>query len=251
MQITVMEDVLRIFRDLFTNSNEARNQVVQRLKEAKSAGVRIELEPVKSLSNRPPMIVVSIEDVDENKLIVSQPSPDAKRNLIRGKRYLLGFYDQHDRIVGHTICRGRIKQTLEGNRILYGYRFSIPESLAQEERRQNPRRKYTLGDEPEVQLTSFEHRSPIFGRVLDLSKGGMRINCTNGMNKLRVGQDVYLKMQLPPPVGLLTEMVRVIDLSPGEKNHDLTISVSFQAPVNALVELIDQNPAGLAERRAG
>lgn len=251
MKITIVAGVLRIFRDLFTSSNETRAQVVRSLKEAKSDGVRIELEPVKSLSTRPPMIVVSIEDVDDSKLVVSQPSPEATRYLMRGKRYSLGFFHRHGRMVGHTICRGRIKHTLEGNRILYGYRFSIPESLVAEERRQNPRRKFALGDEPEIELTSFEHRSPIFGRVIDLSKGGMRISCTNGMNKLRVGQDVYLKMELPPPVGLLTELVRVIDLSPGKQSHDLTISISFQAPVNALVELIDQNSAGLSGRRAG
>ena len=246
-----MASVLRIFRDLFKSSNETRAQVVQRLKEAKSDGVRIELEPVKSLSARPPMIVVSIEDVDDNKLVVSQPPPEVARYLMKGKLYSLGFFIRHGRIVGHTICQGRIKQKLEGNRILYGYRFSIPESLVQEERRQNPRRKFALGDEPEVELTSFEHRSTIFGRVLDLSKGGMRITCTNGLNKLRVGQDVYRKMDLPRPVGLLTELVRVIEISPGKQNHDLTISISFQAPVNSLVELIDQNSAGLTNRRAG
>lgn len=246
-----MEGVLRIFRDLFTSSNETRAQVVQRLRKAKSDGVRIELEPVKSLSARPPMIVVSIEDVDDSKLVVSQPPPESARYLMKGKRYSLGFYNQHDRIIGHTICRGRIKQKFEGNRILYGFRFSIPESLVQGERRQNPRRKFILGDEPEVELTSFEHRSPIFGRVLDLSKGGMRITCTNGMNKLRIGQDVFIKMELPSPVGLLTELVRVIEISPGKHNHDLMISVSFQTPVNALVELIDQNSASLTSRRAG
>lgn len=246
-----MAGIMRIFRDLFTDSSETRALIVQRLKEVKEEGLRIELEPVKSMSARQSMIVVSIEDIDDSRFIVSQPPPESARSLMKGKRFLLGFFHRDARYVGQTICRGRIQQELEGDRVLYGYRFSIPESLVEEERRKNPRKAFALGEELDVELTSFEHRSPIFGRVIDLSKGGMRILCANGMNKLRVGQDVYLKIELPAPVGLLTELVRVVELSPGKQSHDLTVSISFQAPVSALVDLIDNNSASHSGRRAG
>ena len=66
-----------------------------------------------------------------------------------------------------------------------------------------------------------------------------------------LAQEVYLKMTLPEPVGLVTELVRVLSLTPCEDEPGVFASVSFHQHIQGLGDLLDDGALPQQRRQAG
>lgn len=238
-------------RNLLNRHAPNRDEVRQRLNDAMAAGTRLELEPCESITGNRPLIVVSLEKIETNYFITSQPPSESARHLFRGKRYHVNYFDKKGRVTGETIFQGRIRSHSENQSVTYGYRFSLPNELTNQAQRVRRQDSMELSHEIEVELSSFKHRSPIFGRTTSLGSRGAKIKCKNAMNKLQVGQDVYLKMQLPAPVGLVAEMVRITDLLPCSQSRELMVAVSFHKPIANFDLMLDRGMLSTVTKRAG
>ncbi len=125
--------------------------------------------------------------------------------------------------------------------MFYGYRLTLPETLVPESRRTERRHAVDRALDVEVELRCFDQLGPVRGIVKDISKRGLKIRSYNAKGKLAEGHRVYLKVELPPPIGLLTEMVVVDRLSPGANKHQLIVGLLFPRPIKVLTEFLEQN----------
>lgn len=238
-------------RSLFAGGQTPPEEVARLFAEALTARAKLELEPVKSVRSNPPLIVLSLESIGEGDFVVSQPTAEAAQHLHKGRRYMLGFFDEESRLIGETTCLGRTQYEDDRNRMIYTYRFSLPTKLRRQEPNRRRERRIRLDVDPEVELSAFELKSPIYGVAVDLGRRGARIRCHNAMNKLRIGQDVYLKTTLPEPIGQFSEMVRVMNLQPCRGTPELLVGVSFHGAIPNFDALLKRDAAGTAYRHAG
>lgn len=246
-----MSDLFSPFRKLFTSGRTGNALVAQKLHQVKDGGIKLELQEMDSTQTTPTLIVLGIESVGENGFLVTRPKTDSARHLVKGRTYRLGYYEGGSRLIGETICQGRAQYLDERKRLVYTYRFTIPESLEVEPERLISTRGKRLEQELEVELSSFKHRSPIYGMMVQLGRHSAKIRCHNALNKLQVGQDVYLKMELPQPVGLVTEMMRITDLLPTPSGKELLVAVSFHTRVKGLEDLLESGVLCGLNRKAG
>lgn len=242
---------MSMIRSLFNGGNVSNAEVVRRLHAAQSGDVRLELQALGLGSEYKSMIVVMIEQVREDDIIVHQPPSEDARQMIRGSRFTLGFYEPQGRVVGETKCLGRAKIMGEHNRIMYGLKLSIPPSLSSDDSKVKQSKQLAIENPLEVELSSFEHHSPIYGLAMNIGRRSMKIRCQNAMNKLHAGQEVYLKMQLSLPGKQITEMVRVTDLLPDQQGHDVMVTVSFHKEIAGFDDLLDQGAFSSTSRMAG
>ena len=168
-----------------------------------------------------------------------------------GNRFALSFIESTGRVNGEVVCQGRVRMKSSDDGPRHGFRFALPSTLMRVERRHEQRDNISPDTAPEVELTSFDHRTPIYGRLVNISRGGARLRCQNAEQKLQVGQEVYLKMLLPEPVGLVTEVVRVLSLTPCDDEPGLYASVSFHQHIQGLGDLLDDGALPQQRRQAG
>lgn len=228
-----------------------RDRVRRSLIAAQRDGARLELEPLAAAAEPPTAMLATVERVRQADMIISQPATGGlNRVLTTGETLHLRFFGPEGGLGGNTTCLGRIKipparsedgENDEGSQIFYGYRLTLPETLVPEPRRTERRHAVDRALDVEVELRCFDHLGPVHGIVKEISKHGLKIRSYNAKGKLAEGHRVYLKVELPPPIGLLTEMVIVDRLSPGANKHQLIVALLFPRPIKALTEFLDQN----------
>ncbi len=226
-----------------------RDRVRRSLIAAQRDGARLELEPLAAAAEPPTAMLATLERVRQTDMIVSQPATGGlNRVLTTGETLHLRFFGPEGGLGGNTTCLGRIKippaedgENDEGGQVFYGYRLTLPETLVPESRRTERRHAIDRALDVEVELRCFDHLGPVRGIVKDISKDGLKIRSYNAKGKLAEGERVYLKVELPPPIGLLTEMVIVDRLSPGANKHQLIVSLLFPRPIKVLTDFLKQN----------
>ncbi len=226
-----------------------RDRVRRSLIAAQRDGARLELEPLAAAAEPPTAMLATLERVRQADMIVSQPATGGlNRVLTTGETLHLRFFGPEGGLGGNTTCLGRIKippaedgENDEGGQVFYGYRLTLPETLVPESRRTERRHAIDRALDVEVELRCFDHLGPVRGIVKDISKDGLKIRSYNAKGKLAEGERVYLKVELPPPIGLLTEMVIVDRLSPGANKHQLIVSLVFPRPIKVLTDFLKQN----------
>ncbi len=228
-----------------------RDRVRRSLIAAQHDGARLELEPLAAAAAPPTAMLATVEHVRQADMIISQPATGGRtRVLTTGETLHMRFFGPEGGLGGNTTCLGRIKiaparsqdsENDEGGGAFYGYRLTLPETLVPEPRRTERRHAIDRALDVEVELRCFDHLGPVRGVVKDISKHGLKIRSYNAKGKLAVGQRVYLKVELPPPIGLLTEMVVVDRISPGANKHQLIVSVLFPRPIEALTKFLGQD----------
>ena len=228
-----------------------RDAVRQRLRDAAAADTRLELRALQTMQSAPPLLTLAIATVREDDFIVSPPAAEVARQLRHGMTYSLGFFDPEGRLAGETTCLGRTQLQDDRQRVQYTYRFSLPKSLHRLEQKTPKIRGPHIDADIEAELQTMQHRSPIFGTLVDLGRRSVKIRCHNAMNKMSVGQHVILKVQLPAPVGLITEKVRISGLQPGDGNLSVMVAVAFLERIQRLEDLFDDDGAASRSRRAG
>ena len=70
-------------------------------------------------------------------------------------------------------------------------------------------------------------------------------------NKLHVGQDVYLKTELPAPVGPIADLVRIPRLQPVPNSPSFLVDVTFHTPIQRFDDLVDGQKVEPRTRQAG
>ncbi len=226
-----------------------RDRVRRSLIAAQRDGARLELEPLAAAAEPPTAMLATLERVRQADMIVSQPATGGlNRVLTTGETLHLRFFGPEGGLGGNTTCLGRIKippaedgENDEGGQVFYGYRLTLPETLVPESRRTERRHAVDRALDVEVELRCFDQLEPVRGIVKDISKRGLKIRSYNAKGKLAEGERVYLKVELPPPIGLLTEMVIVDRLSPGANKHQLIVSLVFPRPIKVLTDFLKQN----------
>ncbi|MHC4447972.1 MAG: PilZ domain-containing protein, partial [Planctomycetota bacterium] len=228
-----------------------RDRVRRSLVAAQRDGARLELEPLAAAAEPPTAMLATIQRVRQTDMIISQPTTGGRnRILTTGETLHLRFFGPEGGLGGNTTCRGRIKipparcedgENDDGGRTFYGYCLTLPESLVPESRRTERRHAVDRALDVEVELRCFDQFGPVRGIVKDISSRGLEIRSYNAKDKLAEGQRVYLKVELPPPIGLLTEMVIVDRLSPGANKHQLIVGLLFPRPIKALTEFLEQD----------
>ena len=227
-----------------------RDRVRRSLIAAQRDGARLELEPLAAAAEPPTAMLATVERVRQTDMIISQPATGGRnRVLSTGETLHLRFFGPEGGFAGNTTCLGRIKihparsdaENDEGGRAFYGYRLTIPETLVPEARRTERRHTVDRALDVEVELRCFDQFGPVRGVVKDINSRGLEIRSYNAKGKLAQGQRVYLKVELPPPVGLLTELVEVDRLSPGANKHQLIVGILFVRPIKALAEFLQQD----------
>ncbi len=225
--------------------------IAERLRAAQEDGEHLELRPLGSVEADPPTILAEIIRVDDAAIIIAPPTLDEARRMRHGNRFALSFLEATGRVNGEIVCQGRVRLKSDGDSPGHGFRFSLPRALMRVERRIEHREHIDPADAAEVELTSFERQSPIYGRLVNISRGGARLRCQNPDAELLVGQDVYLKMTLPEPVGLVTELVKVLSLNPCADESGVDASVSFHQHIQGLGDLLDSGIIPQPRRKAG
>ena len=190
-------------RQALSGRTTARGAVRRALISAQRSRARVELQPVWHRGELAKVIEATIEQVRANDLVISQPTIDGFRHPLAMREQLrMSFLTDDGLMTGRTEAKGRIKVPSGGEQMILGYRLTIPRSLEIDSRREHERVLVIPGLILEAELHTFSQHQPIHGVVLDISEGGMKIRCRNAKGKLGNGQRVYLKVELPDPIGL-------------------------------------------------
>ena len=225
---------------------------------------KLKIELIDHPGSDPRVMSATILKVRHKDFVVSHPTIDNdKHPLVRGDLLRLSFLSSAGHLSGRCKALGRVRiaragsgdhgdgGTSRGGGVVYGYRLSFPRSFEAESRSEE-RTSISKEMDVEAELYSTSLREPIRGVVKDISQGGLRIRSYNARGKLAKGQRVYLKVELPAPIGLLTEMVRVAHLAPGDDDDHIMIGVDFGRRIEAMSKFLEQNEQmQLVRRREG
>jgi hypothetical protein len=243
--------LLSKLRAVFSGDRPPSAEVVHLFQAGLRARAKLELVSAKSLLANPPIIVVSIESVGQKHFVISEPSGEAARHLSRGRRYVLTFFDDESRLIGETECLGRTQYVNDRDQVLHTFRFSLPHSLARHEANRRQESRFVLETKPEVVLSSFELKTPIYGEAIDVSRRGVQIRCQNAQNKFQVGQTVMLKMELPAPIGAVAEQARIMHIDATSNHPAVLVGVVFPRPLTNFDEWAQMAASQAAQRKAG
>ncbi|MBT8485368.1 MAG: hypothetical protein HKO59_02950 [Phycisphaerales bacterium] len=195
---------------------------------AQDTRARVELTPEVATAANGGTLVTQIERVDDRSIVVIQPTANgAVRPLARFESYAIAISTPVGRVHGKTRTLGRVKIRAADGGTLYGYRLALPERFDVRERRSETR--ILLGAEArEAELHVLSHKGAIHGLVADISAGGARLLCRNAGDHLEAGALAYFKLELPAPVGAISETVVVLGVDPVEGQTATTVRVAFE-----------------------
>jgi hypothetical protein len=193
-----------------------------------------------------------VQQITNGEIIIAQPAIGGMTYpLAFGETLRLSFVDQKSSITGRTRCLGRVKIAGEGGRTVFAYRLALPESLKIEERRVPPPSADVLpAAAPEAQLYRGTMPRPLTGRLTSISMTGARLHTSMPVTGFSIGEEVYLKVALPEPAGLMDELVQVQRME-GEAGTGMTVvSVVFRRRLPRLEALIRVSPDRLVMPQA-
>jgi hypothetical protein len=212
--------------------------------------VVVELEPLLRTGPTHVSLVTTIEQVRADDVVISQPVIGGLvRPLARYERYRMRFTGRQGRVVGETESLGRVKVPAGGRGMLYGYRLAMPAALHLEDRRREGRLMLGGMDVPEAQLQVLTHPSTIHGIVEDIGPGGARIVCRNARGRVQRAQRAHFHFELPPPVGVIDEVVTITDASPHPRTGDVDVRLTFDHKNQDLLHVMRHGWDGAASRR--
>ncbi len=189
--------------------------------------------------NQKVVAATQVEQITNDEIVIAQPSIGGMTYpLAFGEALKLSFVDQKSNLVGETKCLGRTKVTSGDGRTLFAYRLALPSSIKVEERRADPRTEITQEVAPEAQLYSGTMKSPVVGRLTNISMSGARVSMDSAAPGLSIGQELYLKFEMPDPIGKVDEVVEVQRLDFDRRNSKHTVGVSFQRRIERLETLL-------------
>jgi len=178
---------------------------------------------------------------EQEDVIIAQPHAGSRlQPLITNQKVRLIITQDDGLKRMNTTVLGRVRLSTPGGGTVYAYRVALPARMFAHERRRRVRPEVVLPDSCiEVTMKVLGRDAPIHGVLVDLTAGGCQVRSTNARDRIEPGQDVLLKMELPEPVGDVTEHVRVARVMPvGEDGHMTVVGVRFRKVIEGLRELL-------------
>jgi c-di-GMP-binding flagellar brake protein YcgR len=222
---------------------DARDEARELLRNAHADCVKLKLEPVRTSVENATVMTATIEQVQEDEVIISQPIiGGVARPLVAGETLRISLkLKSVGRLAGETEVMGRCKIPSGGATPLQGYRLSLPEELFDRDRRSAKRRGMASNLAREVELYRRDDDDPIRGVVQNLSVGGMQIRTHDSQPpRLRPGERVRLVVHLPRPVGGINRMVAIARIAGNRNPRHLVIGIAFEREVPGLAELLSK-----------
>lgn len=189
------------------------------------------------------VLISTIEQVRAKDFVIDQPTIGGiTRPLAIGEQLRVSFLTTSGLMTAETRSLGRVKIPSGGTRAFFGYHLAMPDHIEAEERRIAGRVLVGFDLAPEVELhTDRTHfLAPVRGVMHDLSAAGMKIRTRNAADRISPEDRVYLRVDLPDPVGPLTEMVVIVRVDPGRSSGENIIGVRFERHIETLDELIEE-----------
>lgn len=218
------------------------DEMRQALEAAQRSRARVDLEPLNGRPDAKLILASTIEQVRRDDLLVAQPTIGGRTYpLTTGEKLRIAFAVDGTRLSGVTTCHGRCKTRSGAGGLFYGYRLSIPEdTLLMTERRLAYRAPVPAEIAPEAELHVLHNGAAVtvHGIVEDVSIGGMKLRSRNASGKVAPGMRVFLKVQLPEPVGLITEMIHIAHIREGTQDDEFIIGLRFESEVSEITEAI-------------
>lgn len=226
-------------RNALLGRDEVSPAVRAALLELQKSRAKLELEPVAGGGDKRLVMTTKVEQVRPDCFIVSRPiAHGAMQALGRYEHYQMRFDTPEGRTVARTQATARVRIPSSGGTVLYGHKMVFPDALQLEK----PRRPVSalVGDDSvrEAQLLVLGRKGPILGLVQDLDANGARLHCRNAGESLRPGQQAYLKLDLPDPVGELEEPVKITGLEPSHRPGVVTVRVAFRDKNDRIHEVL-------------
>lgn len=226
----------------------APDEVRQALALAQRSRARVDLEPFSSPAGAPILLASTIEQVRRDDLIIAQPTKGARTYpLATGEKLRMSFAIDDTRLTAQTTALGRFKTRSGGSGgsraggVFYGYRLTMPQNtLLMTERRVAYRAPVATDVAPEAELHVLDQGVAVTvrGVVEDLSVGGMKLRSRNATGRLMPGQRVFLKLVLPEPVGVITEMVHIAHMREAREPDVTIIGVRFERKIPEMHEAV-------------
>lgn len=188
-------------------------------------------------------MAATIEQVRDDDLVISPPMVGTRRYpLATDERLRITFLAPAGRVSAEVRSGGRIKIPSGGDTVFYGYSLSLPTILMPADRRAEPRAVLAPDCGPPVEIHSLMSGAtePIRGVVYDISASGMKVSTRSSTSKLQPGQRVFLRTQLPEPVGDFGEMVRIAYIRPGNTAEISLIGLAYYSKIEVIGELVRQ-----------
>jgi c-di-GMP-binding flagellar brake protein YcgR len=209
------------------------------LVEAQRAAIKLEL----NIQGASGAIIAHapIEAVRDDDFVISQPMVDRTAYMLAfGENVRISFLHASRYVTGETRCLGRMKiaRTDGGQRqTVPGYRLALPDELQMVERRKHSRTLYHLRHPIEARLHSPSFFDGVAGDIVDLSIGGARMVLPPRSRNMVPGETMYLKMMLPPPGGLIDELVKVVRVEIDPASGSFTLGLRFEKDQRELEKL--------------
>ena len=189
--------------------------------------------------NQKVVAATQVEQITNDEIVIAQPSIGGMTYpLAFGEALKISFVDQKSNLVGGTKCLGRTKVQSGDGRTLFAYRLAMPDSIKVEERRADARTEIMQEVAPEAQLYAGTMKSPIVGHLTNISMSGARVSMESAPPGLSIGQELYLKFQMPDPIGIVDEVVEVQRLDFDRRSSKHTVGVSFRRRIERLEALL-------------
>lgn len=207
------------------------------LQEAQNERVKVEL--VEASTGSPVRMSTTIEQVREGDVIISRPMHNSQLRPLASSGRLTIHLSIAGRDLKATVTNeGRVRMASGGGKVFYGYRLSLPTEFQVEERRRAVRIETNADFAPDVEISALGTCGPVHGVVVDMSANGMKVRSRNALGKVESGQRVYVKVELPRPVGLFKQIVHVVDVSPCADTGSTVLRLAFFEPSADIAEML-------------
>ena len=216
---------------------------------AQRARTKLELLVQSPINDQGVTLAATIEQIGDREFIISRPVVGgAPHQLAPHDRLRMSFITTTKRYSADTCCLGRAKIPSGGKRLLYGYRLLLPETLQAEERRSYLRTTVGYDLAPTAELISFGFNAAVKGMIIDLNAGGVQIR-GDLIGRFALGQQVYVKAELPEPAGVIREMGEVAWMRRGKIEGQMILGIRFLEPVPSLGKFVRITENRRARRR--
>ena len=209
------------------------------LVEAQRAQIKLEL----NIQGPHGMIIAhaTVEAVRDDDFVISQPMVDSTAYMLAfGESVKISLLHASRYVAGETRCLGRLKLSRPGGssaQVVPGYRLALPDELQATERRKHSRTLYHLRHSIDARLHSPSFTDGAPGDIVDISIGGARMVLPPRSRNTVPGETMYLKMMLPPPGGLIDELVKVVRVEVDPATGALTLGLRFEKDHKELEKL--------------
>jgi hypothetical protein len=226
-------------REALSGGDDVVTSVPALLRAAQEERTRIELVPLDAPA-KGGILVTTVEKVREDDFVICQPAAadGGIRQVARFEQLQMSFSVATGRLTGKTENLGRIKFRAGDGGELYGYRLSLPRLLTVTDRRDELR--VLLGKELccEVKLQVLSRNGPILGLIEDISPSGARLRCRNGGDELRRDRPAHFEAELPHPIGVIQQVVRILSVDSEPNADEWIVRVLFDEKVTAIEEVV-------------